>query len=363
MPSVLDSAITPLGGAFAARVDGLQLRAVDAGQRAGRRAAVAPWPSTRCWCSPVSTSARTSWSRPAGCSATLTLAHPVMPPIDAEHPEVLEIDATRSRTDPRYRDEWENDTWHTDVSFMPDPPLGSLLAGVVIPPVGGDTAFADLQAAYDALSAPVRALVDGLEAEHDGRAEFAEHLRERPEGGSWSGRRFTVLEPVVHPVVRVHPETGRRGLFVNPTFTTRDRRASRAPRATRCCACSTRCATAPEHTYRHRWTDGRRGRLGQPGHAPPRRARLRRRPPRAAPGHHRGRPPGRAPLISRPAQGVAGSERGGRSPTLSGIRPGSALELPSKPPACSISTWAQPWTAWSTSQVRRRPASSGAPAS
>ena len=64
---------------------------------------------------------------------TLTLAHPVMPPIDAEHPEVLEIDATRSRTDPRYRDEWENDTWHTDVSFMPDPPLGSLLSGVVDP--------------------------------------------------------------------------------------------------------------------------------------------------------------------------------------------------------------------------------------
>ena len=91
----------------------------------------------------------------------------------------------------------------------------------MIPPVGGDTAFADLQAAYDALSAPVRALVDGLEAEHDGSAEFAEHLRERPEGGVWSGRRFTVLEPVVHPVVRVHPETGRRGLFVNPTFTTR----------------------------------------------------------------------------------------------------------------------------------------------
>ncbi len=185
----------------------------------------------------------------------LTLAHPVMPPIDPEHPEVLEIDATRSRTDPRYRDEWENDTWHTDVSFMPDPPLGSLLAGVVIPPVGGDTAFADLQAAYDALSAPVRALVDGLEAEHDGSSEFAEHLRELPDGGVWSGRRFTVLEPVVHPVVRVHPETGRRGLFVNPTFTTRIVGVSRAE-SDALLRLLHEVATAPEHTYRHRWAAG-----------------------------------------------------------------------------------------------------------
>ena len=160
--------IHALGGAFAARIDGVGLRASTPETRqaadaprplAEHKVLVVPRPAPR---RPTS-----SW-RPAGCSATLTPAHPVLPPIDAEHPEVLEIDATRSRTDPRYRDEWENDTWHTDVSFMPDPPLGSLLAGVVIPPVGGDTAFADLQGAYDALSAPLRQLVDGLEAEHDG---------------------------------------------------------------------------------------------------------------------------------------------------------------------------------------------------
>ena len=185
----------------------------------------------------------------------LTPAHPVLPPLDEAHPEVLEIDATRSRLDARYRDEYENDTWHTDVSFMLDPPLGSLLTGVVIPPAGGDTAFVDLQAAYESLSPPLRTLLDGLQAEHDGRAEFAAFLDATPDGGVWNGRRFTVLEPVMHPVVRTHPESGRRGLFVNPTFTTRivglSRRESDA-----LLALVYDHAAQPEHVFRHRWSAG-----------------------------------------------------------------------------------------------------------
>ena len=255
MPAALAAhRITALTGAFGARVDGVDLRSVPPRSRmaddlqqalAERKVLVLPDQH-------LSPDELVSAGRLFG---DLTLAHPVMPPLDASHPEVLEIDATRSRTDPRYRDEWENDTWHTDVSFMPDPPLGSLLAGVVIPPVGGDTAFADLQAAYDALSEPLRTLVDGLEAEHDGSAEFASHLRDRPEGGVWSGRRFTVLEPVVHPVVRVHPVTGRRGLFVNPTFTTKLLGVSRAE-GDALLRLLYDVVTAPERTYRHRWSRG-----------------------------------------------------------------------------------------------------------
>ena len=248
------SEVTRLTGRFAARLDGLDLRAVMPGSATAKRLQhllaehkVLVLPGQH-----LSPDELTAAGRLFG---ELTRAHPVMPPIDAAHPEVLEIDATRSRTDARYRDEWENDTWHTDVSFMPDPPLGSLLSGVVIPPVGGDTAFADLEAAYDALSAPLRALVDRLEAEHDGSAEFAAHLRDRPEGGVWSGRRFTVLEPVVHPVVRVHPITGRRSLFVNPTFTTRLLGVSRAESDALLRLLYAQ-SSAPECTYRHRWTRG-----------------------------------------------------------------------------------------------------------
>lgn len=245
--------VTPLGGSFAAQVDGVDLRqplgskGVDEVHAALAQHKVLVFRDQH-----LSPTALVALGRQLG---DLTAAHPVLPPIASEHPEVLEIDATRSREDPRYRDEYENDTWHTDVSFMPDPPLGSILSGVVIPDRGGDTAFADLQAAYDTLSAPIRQLVNGLDAEHDGRAEFARFLAEHPEGGTWGGRRFTVLEPVRHPIVRAHPVTARPGLFVNPTFTTRVVGLSRAEsRSLLGLLCEH--ATQPERTFRHRWQAG-----------------------------------------------------------------------------------------------------------
>ena len=184
----------------------------------------------------------------------LTRAHPVMPGLEG-HPEVLEVDATRSREDPRYRDEYENDTWHADVTFMATPPLGSLLQAKVVPPAGGDTVFADQQAAYAGLSPAVRALVDGLTAVHDGRAEFGRFLQTNPDGGEWDGRRFTTLEPVEHPVVRTHPETGRRGLFVNPQFTSHLVGLS-ARESEALLDRLYRHMTVPEHTVRHRWSVG-----------------------------------------------------------------------------------------------------------
>ena len=184
----------------------------------------------------------------------LTPAHPVMPGLD-DHPEVLEVDATRSRLDPRYRDEYENDTWHADVTFMPTPPLGSLLEAKVSPPAGGDTVFADLQAAYDRLSEPIRNLVDGLTAVHDGSAEFARFLATNPDGGVWDGERFTELLPVEHPVVRTHPESGRRGLFVNPTFTSHLVGLSRAESAAILDLLYDHI-TAQEHLVRWHWSAG-----------------------------------------------------------------------------------------------------------
>lgn len=114
-----------------------------------------------------------------------------------------------------------NDEWHTDVTFREKPAMASILMARVLPPVGGDTLWASMYAAYDALSAPMQRLVQDLSAVHDITEGFGD-LVSADEGGLEKlrdlQRRFP---PVVHPVVRTHPQTGRSALFVNRSFTTR----------------------------------------------------------------------------------------------------------------------------------------------
>ena len=122
----------------------------------------------------------------------------------------------------------DNGEWHADVTFRERPALGSLLYARIVPPVGGDTLWANMESAYEALSEPVRDAIDGLTAVHNvcgggpyGRVpSYRDIVREQPDGN----RRLAEIEeefpPVPHPVVRTHPETGRRALFVNRSFTT-----------------------------------------------------------------------------------------------------------------------------------------------
>jgi taurine dioxygenase len=111
------------------------------------------------------------------------------------------------------------DEWHSDNTFMPNPPMGSILRAVQLPAVGGDTCFANMYAAYDALSPPLRSLVDGLRAVHD----ITKPMRKAVAAGH-TGLDLTEMQerwpPTEHPVVVTHPETGRRGLFVNRNSTT-----------------------------------------------------------------------------------------------------------------------------------------------
>lgn len=148
-----------------------------------------------------------------------TPAHPLVGGLDADHPEVLVLD---SRDYPlgvgeRGRGTSYNNRWHTDVTFSERPPLGSILCAMEVPAQGGDTLWADLAAAYATLSPPVRRLLDGLHATHDTSQAF-DRFRDDDPGGE---RRTALarLAPVSHPVVRVHPETGERVLFVNSVFT------------------------------------------------------------------------------------------------------------------------------------------------
>jgi taurine dioxygenase len=111
-----------------------------------------------------------------------------------------------------------NDTWHSDHMFLPDPPLGTMLRAVQLPAVGGDTCFASMYAAYDGLSPALQSFLDGLTATHS-----AARIATRVNGlGVYSNDVVKDLRPpVVHPLVRVHPETGRKALFACVNFTTR----------------------------------------------------------------------------------------------------------------------------------------------
>jgi len=180
----------------------------------------------------------------------LTVAHPVVDGIDAEHPEVYNIDSA----DPDFS---FSDVWHTDVTFMERPPLGSILRAVQLPDYGGDTSWVDSQLAYASLSAPVQQLVDALDAVHDGNREWGMFLKQGRggRGNDWEGTTVTELPPVVHPVVRVHPQTGRKGLFVNPGFTDHIVGVSDAESRAILDLLYAHL-TKPEHTVRHRWQLG-----------------------------------------------------------------------------------------------------------
>jgi taurine dioxygenase len=112
------------------------------------------------------------------------------------------------------------DRWHNDNTYLAEPPKGSVLHVVKVPSVGGDTAFASMYAAYDALSPHLRDLIDNLHAEHD----ISRSLRKAIARGQTALSLQATQErfpPVVHPVAITHPDTGRRALFVNPQSTTR----------------------------------------------------------------------------------------------------------------------------------------------
>jgi taurine dioxygenase len=111
------------------------------------------------------------------------------------------------------------DEWHSDNTFMAKPPMGSILRALQLPSTGGDTCFASMHAAYDGLSPALRDLCDGLTAVHD----ITKPMRKAIAAGHTTldldelQRR---VPPVEHPVVAVHPETGRKALFVNRNSTT-----------------------------------------------------------------------------------------------------------------------------------------------
>jgi taurine dioxygenase len=142
--------------------------------------------------------------------------------------------------------------WHSDLSYKEKPSLGSMLHAQELPLEGGDTLFANMHLAYDTLPAALRHAVQGARAEHSYLAQYEELRRRSPFRPALTQAQIDEVKPVEHPVVRTHPETGRKALFVSEHFTTRivgiPEDESRALLAELFAH-----SVKPEHVYRHRW--------------------------------------------------------------------------------------------------------------
>ncbi|MCW2786090.1 MAG: putative taurine catabolism dioxygenase [Marmoricola sp.] len=173
----------------------------------------------------------------------LTTAHPTVP--GGETPHVLDVDAEISKAN----------EWHTDVTFVVTPPAISTLRSIVIPPYGGETLVANSAAAYRSLPEPLRAWADTLWAVHTNVYDYAEPRPQRKAAEAAYRETFeSVPYESVHPVVRVHPETGERGLFIGGFVrgivglsTTESRDVLRLLQAH---------VTRPEHVLRWSWQPG-----------------------------------------------------------------------------------------------------------
>lgn len=137
----------------------------------------------------------------------------------AGHPELIEVVREARETNKNNF----GGKWHSDLSFMETPPLGSVLYAVEVPAVGGDTMWCSMHAAYDALSDGLKRTLEGLRVMHSARRSYAP-------GGVYADDDLksmridaneTALKEMSHPTVRVHPESGKKCLFINPVYAIR----------------------------------------------------------------------------------------------------------------------------------------------
>ncbi|MEU0210526.1 TauD/TfdA dioxygenase family protein [Streptomyces canus] len=176
----------------------------------------------------------------------LTTAHPTVPAVDGA-PNVLPVDSEEGRA---------ANNWHTDVTFVLNPPQASTLRSLTIPPYGGETLISNSAAAYRNLPEPLRRLADGLWAEHTNDYDYDYAVPEETVDEEQAARRaqFTSIKfRTAHPVVRVHPLTGERGLFIGG-FAQRIVGLS-VSESRKVLDLLQAYVTRPENLLRHRWSE------------------------------------------------------------------------------------------------------------
>lgn len=173
----------------------------------------------------------------------LTTAHPTVSAVDGA-PNVLPVDSERGRA---------ANHWHTDVTFVLNPPQASTLRSITIPPYGGETLIASSAAAYRDLPEPLRQLADTLWAEHTNDYDYAVPDEDLDEQQAAQRAQFTSIGfRTAHPVVRVHPLTGERGLFIGG-FAQRIVGLS-VGESRKILDILQAYVTRPENVLRHRWS-------------------------------------------------------------------------------------------------------------
>lgn len=130
---------------------------------------------------------------------------------DQAHPEIIHLDNDRDH--PPYIN-----IWHSDVTWRVEPSLGSILRAVEVPDVGGDTLFANMEAAYNGLDDATKTQIEGLIAVHDNES-FLNGMRKQGASPAEIEAKRREFPPTTHPVIRTHPNSGNKSIYVNQAFT------------------------------------------------------------------------------------------------------------------------------------------------
>jgi taurine dioxygenase len=149
--------------------------------------------------------------------------HPYIPNLE-DYPEIIKL---QSADDGPGEMAYQSNTWHTDLTYSAEPPMASILYGIVVPEAGGDTMWNNLFAAYEGLSPRMRDFIENLTAMHNIVMSMPANFMEQNWAPDQLKRLQDITPPVEHPVVRTHPETGRKCLFVNRNFTSHINELSR----------------------------------------------------------------------------------------------------------------------------------------
>ena len=198
--------LKPLTPTIGAVVEGANLTSPIYGPCDALRVALLEWKVLFFYDSVLTTEQHIAFARQFGNLEV----HPFLP-CKSGYPEVLAITHGKDS-------KGEENVWHSDVTWRAEPSLGSILRAVEVPSVGGDTLFADMYAAYDGLSAAVKAKIEGRNARHD-FGYFRIAMRKKGMSTAQIEEVDRNYPSVEHPVVRTHPETGRKALYVNAAFT------------------------------------------------------------------------------------------------------------------------------------------------